>query len=85
MKDEKADEIASAAIMSMQEIARIAARQIEGNEEAGSTMIALLISAYADLINDYVHDGFMTLDDALIGTTKDLQIIQLKLKETYGS
>lgn len=76
----KYDEIADEAIESIQKVAAMAAQHLD-DKNPGATMLALMITAYSRSIGEYLEAGFLTLDEALECTLKDLLIVQNCLRE----
>lgn len=50
-------------------------------ENPGVGMLSLLITAYSMTLADYLMEGMVTLEEALVGTETDFDIVQQALRE----
>lgn len=76
----KYEEIADNAVESIQRIAAMAAEHLD-DKTPGATMLALIVTAYAQTIAEFRAGDFLTLDEALECTSADLEIIHQGLRE----
>jgi hypothetical protein len=74
------DEVQREAIETIREIALVAARAA-APEEAGSIMLAILISAYSWTVIDLLAAEVITLEDALRSSSLDFEAVQEKFRE----
>lgn len=76
----KYEEIADEAIESIRKVAAMAAEHLD-DQTPGATMLALIITAYAKTVSEYLDAGFVTADEALECSSTDLKIIQNMIRE----
>ena len=50
-------------------------------ENPGVGMLILLITSYSMTLADYLMEGLVTLEEALVGTETDFDIVQQALRE----
>lgn len=55
--------------------------QLLNPENPGVGMLSLLITAYTMTLVDYLMEGLIALDEALVGTETDFDIVQQALRE----